>query len=493
MLRTLAVVLTVSAGVAPQPTPAPRDIADTILHDPSSFYFIDAERYPRSDPRLPIGVFDSGTGGLTVLREIVDCDRYDNASRAPRPGGDGRRDFQNEAFTYFGDQANMPYGTYPQESNTPLLLEHVIKDVQFLLGTRYYLSGRAGAPRADKQPVKAIVVACNTATAFGIDEIRKLLVRAGLPLKVIGVIEAGAAGALDALRPGENATVGVLATLGTVQSEAYPRTLHALAAVRGHAGRFTVIQQGGTALAAAIDGAPDYLDPAARAPRTGYRGPVPDPALLARYGFDWGHMLYEGERSEPRNVQINSVDNHVAYETLSLVERLRTTPGAPPLSTVILGCTHYPFVADLFRKHLRRLYDYREGGELVYRSFLAEDVALVDPAVITATQLFEFLASNRLLSPATTGGSEFYVSVPNLTDPAVATDERGNLTYAYKYGRQAGTGKETVRAVPFSRATLPADTLDRLRTTIPSVWELIVRFNQTSPKLAAMPAEERIR
>lgn len=489
MLRTLKPFVAAGFGLLF----APIQIVETILHDPNSFYYVDVRSYPRSDASLPVGMFDSGTGGLTVLREIIDCDRYDNASHAFRAGGDGRRDFQNEVFTYFGDQANMPYGTYPEEGNTPLLLEHVIKDVQFLLGTRYYLSGTTGTSQSDKRPVKAIVVACNTATAYGIDEIRKLLRHARLPMKVIGVIEAGSAGALDALTPNQDATVGVLATLGTVQSEAYPRVLLALAKTRGWRGRIEVVQQGGTSLAGAIDGSPDYIDGAAHAPRASYRGPSPDPALLDRYGFAWEQMLYDGTREAPRNLQMNSVENHVAYETLSLLEQVRHTRGAKPLTTVILGCTHYPFVADLFRKHFSRLYDYQEKGVFLYRSCLAKDVTLVDPAVITANELYEFLSANRLLATARLGTSEFYVSVPNRANPAVETDGHGFLTYRYKYGRRAGTGEETVRVVPFSRRTLTEEALARVRSSMPSVWEEIVRFNQVNPKLATLSDEDRIR
>ena len=489
MMRALVVVLAAGTGLLL----APRDIVETILQDPASFYYVDAAHYPVGDAGLPIGVFDSGTGGLTVLREIVDCDRYDNATGAPRPGGDGRPDFEREAFTYFADQANMPYGTYPAEGNTALLVEHVIKDVQFLLGTRYYLSDSGGTYRSDKRPVKAIVIACNTATAYGIDEIRKFLARAKLPLKVIGVIEAGSAGALDTLAKGDDATVGVLATSGTVQSGAYPRVLQAMAAERGYRGKIAVVQQGGTSLAGAIDGAPDFVDPAARAPRAGYRGPTPDPALLARYGFDWSGMLYEGTREEPRNVQMNSVANHVAYEALSLVEQVRRSGAARPLGTVILGCTHYPFVAGEFRRQFARLRDLRENGEYVYRPVLAEEVKLIDPAVITATQLYEFLAQNRLLASGPRAASEFYISVPNRANPAVQTDAQGYFTYRYKYDRSAGSGEETVRAVPFSARTIPADTLGRLRTMVPSVFELIVRFDTTSPKLTTLPPNDRIR
>ena len=58
--------------------------------------------------QLPIGVFDSGTGGLTILQAILTLDAFNN--KTGDPGGDGIPDFSNEAFQYLADQANMPYG-----------------------------------------------------------------------------------------------------------------------------------------------------------------------------------------------------------------------------------------------------------------------------------------------------------------------------------------------------------------------------------------------
>jgi len=83
---------------------------------------------------LPIGVFDSGIGGLTVLEEILKIDTFHNDTLAPGP--DGRPDFENERFIYFGDQANMPYGNYSAENNLPYLRELILKDALFLLGQR---------------------------------------------------------------------------------------------------------------------------------------------------------------------------------------------------------------------------------------------------------------------------------------------------------------------------------------------------------------------
>lgn len=76
-------------------------------HAPFSF---DASVYQTETRSLPIGVFDSGIGGLTVLEAILELDAFNNETL--RPGSDGRPDFENDQFVDLGDQANMPYGNY---------------------------------------------------------------------------------------------------------------------------------------------------------------------------------------------------------------------------------------------------------------------------------------------------------------------------------------------------------------------------------------------
>jgi glutamate racemase len=126
-----------------------------------------------SDPR-PIGVFDSGVGGLTVLREIV--------RRSP-----------HESTVYLGDNARAPYG--------------VRSDEQVLAFSTQSLDALV------ERDVKALVVACNTSTAVGIAAFRR---RYDLP--VLGVIRPGASAAALATR---NRRVGVIATPATIRSHAY--------------------------------------------------------------------------------------------------------------------------------------------------------------------------------------------------------------------------------------------------------------------------------
>jgi len=132
--------------------------------------------------QLPVGIFDSGIGGLTVARAIYD--------RLPA-----------ESTIYFGDTARVPYG--PKSPET--VRRYSLEILHWLLG----------------QGVKAVVIACNTSTAHALDALR-----AESPVPVIGVIEPGARAAVGARSSG---AIGVIGTAGTIHSNAYARAIHALA------------------------------------------------------------------------------------------------------------------------------------------------------------------------------------------------------------------------------------------------------------------------
>ena len=207
--------------------------------------------------RLPIGVFDSGIGGLTVLEALLTADVFHNDDL--KPGADGRPDFENESFIYLGDQANMPYGNYSAVGQVDYLRELILKDAVFLLGKRFWPNADAAAPRHDKPPVKAIVIACNTATAYGLADIRAAVKAWGIPVIVVGVVEAGARGLLKA---SEDGAVGVLATVGTCASEVYPKTIQSTLGLAGRSAA-AVTQFGSANLAGVIEGDPAYATPVA--------------------------------------------------------------------------------------------------------------------------------------------------------------------------------------------------------------------------------------
>ena len=122
-------------------------IVESILHDQESPFYLDAKDYPAIGSDLPVGVFDSGTGGLTVLDAIINFDQFDNESRTWTGGGDGAPDLKSERFVYLADTANMPYGVCPQKGKTDLLKEHIIKDAWFLLNPAYYRTADAESPQ----------------------------------------------------------------------------------------------------------------------------------------------------------------------------------------------------------------------------------------------------------------------------------------------------------------------------------------------------------
>jgi gamma-glutamyltranspeptidase / glutathione hydrolase len=385
--------------------------------DGSAAHTFDRSAYTDDLSSLPIGVFDSGIGGLTVLEAILTLDDFHNDSL--KPGPDGRPDFENERFVYLGDQANMPYGNYPKAGKTDLLRQHILEDAIFLLGNRYHA---AGAVRHDKPPVKAIVIACNTATAYGLEDVRSAVDRWRLPVLVVGVVEAGARGVLEAAPPG---AIGVLATVGTCDSGVYPRTIRG---TLGLAGRRDppVTQQGSADLAAVIEG---------------------DPSRTVTVG------------------------DQVATDVRRLVEAHRDAPAGAeptPLTTIVLGCTHFPLVEKEIDAAFAAL---REDP--AFAPVIAPIRHYVDPAKWTARQLFRDLAAARLRrrDPAGHARDRFFLSVPNPAAPGVRLDARGGLTEAYKHGREPGRFLEDTLVVPLTRRLLPTSGRTLVSEKLPAVWE----------------------
>lgn len=128
-----------------------------------------------------IGIFDSGIGGLTVLRAIREC----------CPGHE---------IIYFGDTAKVPYGDKSSET----VKKYAIDNAEFLIA----------------QGVDLLVVACNTATAYAYDVLRSMF---RVPL--VGVVEPGAKRAVEVTKTGHIAVIG---TKGTIHSKVYEREIHKL-------------------------------------------------------------------------------------------------------------------------------------------------------------------------------------------------------------------------------------------------------------------------
>ncbi len=131
--------------------------------------------------KRPIGVFDSGVGGLTVVRELL-------------------KNLPNERIVYFGDTAHVPYGTKSKEA----IVRFSLENVRFLL----------------KKKVKLIIVACNTSSSLALSVLRKKF-----PIPIIGVIDPAVK---QALRVTKSGRIGVIGTRATIESKVYERKIHRL-------------------------------------------------------------------------------------------------------------------------------------------------------------------------------------------------------------------------------------------------------------------------
>ena len=478
-----------------------RAIVSTILGDKDSFYHVDFKGYPEMDNSLPIGVFDSGTGGLTVLDALVNFDGYNNENQ--EKGSDEVPDFNSEKFIYLADQANMPYGNYSSEEKTDLLIEHILKDTQFLLSDKYYREVGDTVFQQDKQPVKSIVIACNTATAYGSEFIRDFIEKTGIELKVIGVIDAGARGTLSTLEKDESGSIGVMATVGTIASKGYENTLLKVKDELGYTGEIQIFNQGGHGIAEAVDEEPDFINKDLKNPREDYRGPSLDNenfeidrTLMDIYNFDFDHnkMLCDNKDTDDCQIlQINDSENYVRYHVVSLLEKIRNATNPQPLKAIVLGCTHYPYLTEEINQVLDELYTYQKNGKYIYRDFMVEDIAIVDPAVNVADELYVYMKEKDLFNPSgDMMNSEFFISVPNTENENVQLDDNGRFPYDYKYGRSEGEIQEYVKVVPFSKNNISEETLDRFKNSIPETYKLVKEFTRSNPKTKYLDESARI-
>ncbi|MSP69993.1 MAG: Asp/Glu/hydantoin racemase [Bacteroidetes bacterium] len=468
------------------------NIVSAIIEDKDNFYYTNFSNFNYKDKKLPIGVFDSGIGGLTVMDAIINYDKNNNQTHLS--GSDNSPDFEKESFIYFGDQANMPYGNYSETNKVELLKEHIIKDAQFLLSNKYYESADDLVAKTNKKPVKVIVIACNTATAYGKEYIEEFIEKAKLDFKVIGVIDAGARGVLETFQKNEDGIIGVLATVGTVSSKGYPNTILKFKEELSYFGNIEVFSQGGLGIAESVDEDRDYFNKNLTQPREEYKGPSLngqtkiDKALFRVYNFNFekSKMLCDSKKLDDcATLQINDAENYVRYHLVSLLEKIRISKTKNKLKAIVLGCTHYPYLTTEINSVLQELYKYKnELGNYAYRDFMNENINLIDPSANTAKELFEYLNNKSLFNPnGTLNSSEFYISVPNKSNKNIQTNKEGSFLYDYKYGRKEGEIQEYIKTVPFSRSNISDDIVSRLHNKIPKIYQLIRVFSNTNKKI----------
>ncbi|MDO8262683.1 MAG: glutamate racemase [Gallionella sp.] len=250
-----------------------------------------------NSPNNPIGVFDSGVGGLSVLREI-------------------RRELPGEDLLYVADSGHAPYG----DKSRQMIETRTIAIAEFLLS----------------QHAKAIVVACNTATGAAIEKLRA---RFSVPIVAMEPAVKPAAATT------KSGVIGVLATSGTLGSDNFAK-------------------------------------------------------LHERFGAEVDILV----QACPGLVEQVEAGDLSGDQTRALIEKYLVPLLAQQVDTLVLGCTHYPFLAPLIQE------------------IAGPSVAIIDPAAAVARELRRRMASANLLSVENRAGTErFWTSAkPDKAQPVIA-------------------------------------------------------------------------
>lgn len=446
------------------------EVAKRALYDTSSVYYANYSNYPKERRSLPVGVFDSGTGGLTVLEAILALDEHNNVTGESGP--DGIPDFEKESFTYLADQANMPYGNYHSEGKGDYLKELIVKDALFLT--------------TGENKSKVIVVACNTATAYGLDIVNTMFEEGGTGLKAIGVINVASKAAIESVAEDGDIAIGVLATVGTIASGGYERTIRDLSEDYEEINSVEVFNQGGAGFAEAVDSDPGYLDRKAVGIRSSYRGPKLGTDslsikedLLKVYNFDTvsSALLTSRVSGKLNEVQLNSPGNYARFHLVSLMEKIRKSGKKVKLGAIILGCSHYPYYIDTLEKCLKELINYKINGEYPYKDLVSNNFHFIDPSIFVARELYDYLKENSLLSGSlNTNKVTPYISVPADNVPSSALDSEGWFKYEFKYGRKTGDEGQNVKILTFSSKNINSDNLNRIKNRLPLSYSFIKQF-----------------
>ena len=240
-----------------------------------------------ADKLKPIGIFDSGIGGLTVVKKILEF-------------------LPNENIVYFGDTARVPYGSKSNQT----VIEYSKQNTRFLV----------------KKNVKMIVVACNTASSVALDELRN-----EFDIPIIGMIEPGSKSALSATKTNQ---IGVIGTNATINNKAYAHQLKSL------------------------DKKINVFEKAC--------------PLFVPFAEE-GWTDHQSTRLVAKEY-LNELKNH-------------------KIDTLILGCTHYPILADTIQK------------------VVGKKVTLIDSGTSASVEVEKLLVEMDLKNGSgKKGNSEFYVS-----------------------------------------------------------------------------------
>ena len=229
MRRTLLFGLVIAALTAAGCKSAPvqeaalAPLAHKALYDTTSSYYTDFSTYPKNIADLPIGIFELDVTKVETLDRTVTLDCFDNITGSERP--DRINDFAGEHFIYYTALSDAD-SVYDANGRMDVH-DAAIKNTLFLVGDK--------CAQGHKERAKIVIASGNITRGTGLDDIRAMLDASGSGVKVIGVVEEGVKGLLNALQdlPMVNYSIGLMADSLTIASDAYQQTMKDIMTERG--------------------------------------------------------------------------------------------------------------------------------------------------------------------------------------------------------------------------------------------------------------------
>ena len=454
-------------------------VVQTALSDSSSCNYIDFEQFPDNKRFLSIGLFDSGIGGLSVLDAMLNADFFNNITGEEVT--DGIKDFAGEHFDYLADRANMPYGEYTTHNKSDFLRELVVKDALFLLKDELFINSFEDEPSGKKSRSKFIIVACNSASAYGINDINDLVDNQE-GIKVLGVIDAAVERAIKDVMNEHSAVVSLLATQSTIDSDVYDKKFKAELEKQGiKSVAFNSFSDYG--LTGAIENHPDYIDRQCTTFRENYKGPKfgreanqIHPKLINVYNFnkDNNGIIYKMLFGQYVDIQLNSIENYARFNIVNIVESHRLSGNTSPLKSIILGSTHYSLIKDKLYEIIEEIRSYRVDGRAIYREIISNDFKFIDPAEDCAKECYRILREdNNLALRIGKSKVNLYISVPSYHLTSECLDSLGGLSHSFKFGRRINSEEITTKQIPLTKNNFDDATLELLQRSVPITFNLI--------------------
>lgn len=465
-------------------------ISEKSLNDSTSIFYTDFDSYKTlSLDTLPIGIYSSDLEGFYLLDKLLLADNVNNISGENKP--DQIRDFAGENVQLVVDMANSPYNYYLTENNKDYLRELIVKNVLFLLGDKYYIRSSDKVPYGIKNRCKIIILGSGFTEYLSSRDINDLLSQSNSGVKFVGVVESTMKSIFQPFEEQhvkDSISVGVLTTSELSTHDVYGNSIRSYQKSLPYKTFIKILTQNCSGLSEALSGNINFVDSTIHTPRESYMGPAIGEgdldiklSLLNLYNFDFSnnHILFAKNDDKYTVLQLNSPENYVRFYLVNLFEQLRKSKEQVPLTSIVLAGAQYPLFIDLLNQVVKEISEYQKNGRRIYSHLISPYFKFVDPFMCCANECYNILREDDLLALRTSRGKiDYFKSVPNFTVDTENLNDRGDLSYKFKYLRPHGLEDETTVFVFSTKDNTKGAEFEFIKTNVPFVFnKLTNKFN----------------